>query len=63
MLNTPHNAIIIYLCVDYGGHPEAFGRPGYRQHGPEEDEDRQDEGEERSGNYVVEDDDKVAQHL
>lgn len=63
MLNTANNAIITYLCVDYGGHPEAFARPGHRQHGPEEDEDGQDEGEERSRHDVVEDDDEVAQHL
>lgn len=52
-----------YLCVDYGSHPEAFGRPGHGQHGPEEDKNGQDEGEERSRHDVVEDDDKVAQHL
>lgn len=52
-----------HLCVDYGGHPEAFGWPGHREHGPEEDENGQDEWEQRSRHDVVEDDDKVAQHL
>ncbi len=63
ILNKPHVAFITNLCVDYGGHPEAFGRPGHRQHRPEEDEYGQDEGEEGSRHDVVEDDDKVAQHL
>lgn len=38
--------VITYLCVDNGGHPEAFARPGHGEHGPEEDENGQDEGEE-----------------
>lgn len=53
----------LYLSVNDGGHPEAFAGPGHGQHGPEEDEDGQDEGEEGGGHDVVEDDDKVAQHL
>lgn len=46
MLNPPHDSVITYLCVDYGSHPEAFAGPGHGQHGPEEDENGQDEGEE-----------------
>lgn len=52
-----------YLCVDYSSHPEAFARPGHGQHGPQEDQNGQDEGEERGRHNVVEDDDEVAQHL
>lgn len=52
-----------YLRVDYSRHPEAFGRPRHRQHGPEEYQNGQDEWEERCRHNVVEDDDKVAQHL
>lgn len=52
-----------YLSVDDCSHPEAFGWPGHRQHGPHEDEDGQDEGEQRRRHNVIEDDDKVAQHL
>lgn len=57
------SALIVYLSVDDGGHPEAFGGPRHRQHGPEEDQDGQDEGEERSRHDVVQDDDEVTQHL
>lgn len=52
-----------YLRVDYSRHPEAFGRPRHWQHGPEEYQNGQDEWEERCRHDVVEDDDKVAQHL
>ena len=54
---------LLYLGVDDGGHPEALGGPGHGQHGPEEDEDGQDEREEGRRHDVVQDDDKVAQHL
>lgn len=63
MSNSPPCAVAAYLCVDNGSHPEALGGPGHRQHGPEEDENGQDEREQRSRDNVVEDDDKVAQHL
>lgn len=55
--------MLLHLCIDYGGHPETFAWPRYGQHGPEEDEDGEDKREERSGHNVVEDDDKVTQHL
>lgn len=63
MLNPLHVAVRTYLCVDDGSHPEALGGPWHRQHGPEEDENGQDEGEEGGRHDVVENDDKVAQHL
>lgn len=55
--------MLLYLCVDYSRHPETFAWPRHGQHGPEEDENGQDEREERSGHNVIEDDDKVTQHL
>lgn len=54
---------LLYLCVDDSGHPETLAGPRHGQHGPEEDENGQDEREERCGHNVVEDDDKVTQHL
>lgn len=55
--------MLLYLCVDDSGHPETLARPRHGQHGPEEDENGQDEREERRRHNVVQDDDKVAQHL
>ena len=52
-----------YLCVDDGHHPEPSAGPGDRQHGPEEDQDGQHEGDHGGGDHVVEDDDEVAHHL
>lgn len=60
---SPRCPPLLYLCVDDGRHPETLAWPRHGQHGPEEDEDGQDEREEGSGHDVVEDDDKVAQHL
>lgn len=61
--NTRWYHMLLHLCVDYSSHPEPFAGPRHGQHGPEEDEDGQDEREERSRHNVVEDDDKVTQHL
>lgn len=47
MSKMPHIVETTYLSVDYSCHPEAFSRPWHRQHGPEEDENWQDEREER----------------
>lgn len=52
-----------YLCVDDGHHPEPPAGPRNGQHGPEEYQDGQHEGDHGGGDHVVEDDDKVAHHL
>ena len=54
---------VLYLSVDNGSHPEAFGGAWHRQHGPQEDEDGQHQGGTAGRHHVVEDDDQVADHL
>lgn len=52
-----------HLCVHDGCHPEALAGPRDGQHGPEEDQDGQDEGDHRGRHHVVEDNDEVADQV
>lgn len=53
----------LYLCVDDGSHPKAFRGTRHREHGPEEDEDGQNQRQQRRRHNVVQDDHKITQHL
>lgn len=52
-----------YLCVDDGHHPEPSAGPRDRQHGPEEDQNGEHEGDHGGRDHVVEDDHKIAHHF
>lgn len=52
-----------YLSVDDGHHPEAPAGPGDGQHGPEEDQDGQQKGNDGGRDHVVQDDHEIAHHF
>ena len=62
-LGLPGCPIGTYLCVIDCCHPESFGGPGDRKHGPQERQDRESHAEDGGRERVVENTHKIAQTL
>lgn len=55
--------VMAYLSVDNGCHPEAFARPGDRQHGPKEYKDGKHKGNHGGRDHVIKDNHKITHHF
>ena len=60
-LGLPGGPLGIYLGVVDRCHPEPFGGPGDRKHGPQERQDGENHGEDGGREQVVESNHKTAQ--
>lgn len=54
---------MFYLCVDYSSHPEPFAGSWNGEHGPEEDHHREQQGNDRGADYIIQHNNEVADKL